>query len=88
MIGLSAGTNERLALSPRLAVKLLAVILTGQGPNDRGGRRVIELHEFAPAWGINPGPFCLKVEAYLRLTLGPVLGRREVRVELRVAQKE
>jgi glutathione S-transferase len=28
---------------------------------------VIELHEFAPAWGINPSPFCIKVEAYLRL---------------------
>lgn len=28
---------------------------------------VIELHEFAPAWGINPSPFCLKVETYLRL---------------------
>jgi glutathione S-transferase len=28
---------------------------------------MIELHEFAPAWGINPSPFCLKVEFYLRL---------------------
>ncbi len=28
---------------------------------------MIELHEFAPAWGINPSPFCLKVEAYLGL---------------------
>jgi glutathione S-transferase len=28
---------------------------------------VIELHEFGQAWGINPSPFCLKVEAYLRL---------------------
>jgi glutathione S-transferase len=28
---------------------------------------VIELHEFGPAWGINPSPFCLKVEAYLGL---------------------
>jgi glutathione S-transferase len=28
---------------------------------------MIELHEFSPAWGINPSPFCLKVETYLRL---------------------
>ncbi|HZB91994.1 MAG TPA: glutathione S-transferase family protein [Stellaceae bacterium] len=28
---------------------------------------MIELHEFEPAWGINPSPFCLKVEVYLRL---------------------
>jgi glutathione S-transferase len=28
---------------------------------------VIELHEFGPAWGINPSPFCTKVEVYLRL---------------------
>ncbi|HUC65559.1 MAG TPA: glutathione S-transferase family protein [Stellaceae bacterium] len=28
---------------------------------------MIELHEFAPAWGINPSPFCIKVEAYLGL---------------------
>lgn len=28
---------------------------------------MIELHEFAPAWGINPSPFCLKIEVYLRL---------------------
>lgn len=28
---------------------------------------MIELYEFAPAWGINPSPFCLKVEIYLRL---------------------
>jgi glutathione S-transferase len=28
---------------------------------------VIELHEFPAAWGINQSPFCLKVEAYLRL---------------------
>jgi glutathione S-transferase len=28
---------------------------------------VIELHEFPAAWGINPGPFCLKLEVYLRL---------------------
>lgn len=29
---------------------------------------MIELHQFAPVWGINPSPFCLKVEIYLRLT--------------------
>lgn len=28
---------------------------------------MIELHEFRSAWGINPSPFCLKVEVYLRL---------------------
>ena len=28
---------------------------------------MIELHEFPAGWGINPSPFCLKVEAYLRL---------------------
>ena len=28
---------------------------------------MIELHQFAPVWGINPSPFCLKVETYLRL---------------------
>ena len=28
---------------------------------------MIELHEFPTAWGINPSPFCVKVEAYLRL---------------------
>lgn len=28
---------------------------------------MIELHEFPAVWGINPSPFCLKVEAYLRL---------------------
>jgi glutathione S-transferase len=27
---------------------------------------VIELHQFPPAWGLNPSPFCLKVEVYLR----------------------
>ncbi|MBV9758231.1 MAG: glutathione S-transferase family protein [Alphaproteobacteria bacterium] len=28
---------------------------------------MIELHQFPAAWGINPSPFCLKVEFYLRL---------------------
>ena len=28
---------------------------------------MIELHEFPATWGINPSPFCLKVEAYLGL---------------------
>jgi Glutathione S-transferase N-terminal domain len=28
----------------------------------------VELHQFAPAWGINPSPFCNKVETYFRLT--------------------
>jgi glutathione S-transferase len=28
---------------------------------------MIELHEFPATWGINPSPFCIKVEAYLRL---------------------
>jgi glutathione S-transferase len=28
---------------------------------------MIELHQFPPMWGINPSPFCLKVETYLRL---------------------
>jgi len=28
---------------------------------------VIELHLFPPAWGLQPSPFCLKVETYLRL---------------------
>jgi glutathione S-transferase len=28
---------------------------------------LIELHQFPPAWGLNPSPFCLKVEVYLRL---------------------
>ena len=28
---------------------------------------MIELHEFPPAWGINPSPFCLKLEAHLKL---------------------
>jgi glutathione S-transferase len=28
---------------------------------------MIELHQFPPVWGINPSPFCLKVETYLRL---------------------
>lgn len=28
---------------------------------------MIELHGFPPVWGINPSPFCLKVEFYLRL---------------------
>jgi glutathione S-transferase len=31
------------------------------------GHPVIELHQFPRVWGINPGPFCLKVEFYLRL---------------------
>ena len=28
---------------------------------------MIELHAFPTTWGINPSPFCIKVEAYLRL---------------------
>lgn len=29
---------------------------------------MIKLYQFAPAWGLpNPGPFCFKVEAYLRM---------------------
>jgi glutathione S-transferase len=28
---------------------------------------VIEVHVFPPAWGINPSPFCQKVETYCRL---------------------
>lgn len=28
---------------------------------------MIVLHQFPRAWGINPSPFCLKVETYLRL---------------------
>jgi hypothetical protein len=28
----------------------------------------VDLHQFAPAWGINPSPFCNKVETYFRLT--------------------
>lgn len=29
--------------------------------------RMITLHQFPPAWGINPSPFCLKAEVFLRL---------------------
>lgn len=32
---------------------------------------MIELHEFPQVWGINPSPFCLKVETYLRLAAIP-----------------
>ncbi|WP_297792549.1 glutathione S-transferase family protein [uncultured Marinobacter sp.] len=28
---------------------------------------MIELHQFAPGWGLNASPFCLKVEVYCRL---------------------
>ena len=28
---------------------------------------MVRLHGFAPAWGINPSPFCLKLETYCRL---------------------
>ncbi|CAK0766780.1 GST N-terminal domain-containing protein [Azospirillaceae bacterium] len=28
---------------------------------------MIQLHQFAPIWGLNLSPFCLKVETYLRL---------------------
>jgi hypothetical protein len=28
---------------------------------------MIEVHEFPTTWGINPSPFCIKVEAYLKL---------------------
>jgi glutathione S-transferase len=29
---------------------------------------MIRLHQFAPAWGQNASPFCLKLETYLRMT--------------------
>ena len=29
---------------------------------------MITLHQFPPVWGINPSPFCMKVETFLRLT--------------------
>lgn len=32
---------------------------------------MIKLHQFAPAWGLNPSPFCLKIEIYLKLTKRP-----------------
>ncbi|PWR25703.1 glutathione S-transferase family protein [Zavarzinia aquatilis] len=28
---------------------------------------MIDLHQFPPAWGINPSPFCLKLETFFRL---------------------
>jgi hypothetical protein len=28
---------------------------------------MIELHQFDPVWGVNASPFCLKIEACLRL---------------------
>ena len=31
------------------------------------GEFVIELHQFRRSWGINPSPFCLKVETYFQL---------------------
>jgi hypothetical protein len=31
-------------------------------------RRMITLYQFPPAWGVlNPSPFCMKVEMYLRM---------------------
>jgi glutathione S-transferase len=33
---------------------------------------MIELHGFAPAWGISPSPFCLKVDVYCRMAGIPV----------------
>ena len=33
-----------------------------------GGRKMIKLYQFNPAWGCpNPSPFCMKVETYLRM---------------------
>ncbi len=33
---------------------------------------MIKLYQFKPAWGLpNPGPFCLKLETYLRMTATP-----------------
>ena len=30
---------------------------------------MIELYQFAPAWGLpNPSPFCIKLELYLKMT--------------------
>ena len=28
---------------------------------------MIQLHQFAPAWGMSASPFCLKLETYLRM---------------------
>lgn len=45
---------------------------------------MIELQQFPYAWGINPSPFCLKVETYLKLTGLPF---RTVRGDPRRAPK-
>ncbi|MCG7199851.1 glutathione S-transferase family protein [Marinobacter pelagius] len=36
---------------------------------------MIEIHQFAPAWGMNISPFCLKVEIYCRLAGIPYQAR-------------
>jgi glutathione S-transferase len=32
---------------------------------------MIQLHQFAPSWGMSVSPFCLKLETYLRMTAIP-----------------
>jgi len=39
---------------------------------------VIELHQFRRAWGLNPSPFCLKVETYCQLAGIPYKSVRTV----------